>query len=262
MAGASGGGEGDMLFMAICRYSNKTLGRTVRNMYRKTSTPQLIVNEDGSMSPTRRRDLVFATRSPQLFLVKRDSPCRLIFKHGNDLKRNQVPTTSQDCSVSRDKIFSGELLSHPGKAICHDVEIKANSKIYGDQMKLCDDVSGSIQFVYDGKKLGAVMDGKCKFFLSKTLGIGDVSSNIFLVRDESRAVFKREFEFGLHWIINDDGSLSPAQKPMYAIGIHCVSGTELLITGEQQVLAEIAAKRQHRGSSLKHNLRFLRLAVF
>ena len=253
-----------MLHMGFCRYSNKTLLRKVLSiMYGKTITSDLIVNEDGTLSPMSRRDLVFAVRSPQLSLVKRDSPCRLIFKHGKELQTSQVPFTSQDCTDSRDKVFSGELLSHPKNAICHDVEIKANAKLSGDLMKLCD-VTGSAQFVYDGKKLGAVVDGKCKFFLTNGLGVGEGSAYLFLVRDESKSIFKRELEFGLHWIVNDDGSLSPSDFPTHAIGIHCVSSTELLITEEQRVLAKNAANRRgvrNRGQSLTHNLRYLRLAL-
>lgn len=251
-----------MLNMAVFRYSNKALGRKILKMYGNTATSDLVVNEDGTMSPKSRRDLVFAVRSPHLFLVKRDSPCRLVFKDSRDLKRYQTAsTTSQDCTVSLGKVFSGELLSHPGFAICHGVEIKANSKIVGDQMML-GDVADSVQFVYDGQKLGAVVDGKCKYFLTKSLGIGDVSSNLYLVRDESRAIYKHEFEFGLHWIINDDGSLSPEQYPTHAIGIHCLSSNELFITEEQRVLAKSAANvsaRTHRGQSLKRSIRFLRL---
>lgn len=254
-----------MLHMAFCRYSNKTLFRKIlSSMYGKTITSDLIVNEDGTLSPMSRRDLVFAVRSPQLFLVKRDSPCRLVFKHGRDMKRNQAPTTSQDCAVSLDKVFSGELFSHPGNAICHDVEIKVTSKILGDQMKVCGDVAGSVQFVYDGKKLGAVVDGKCKYFLINALGIGGDSVNLYLVRDESKGIFKHEFEFGLHWIINDDGSLSPAQFPTHSIGIHCLSSNELFLTEEQHLQAKSAAKgfvRTHRGQSLKHSIRFLRLIL-
>jgi len=263
-AGPSLGGEGDTLNMATYRYCNKKFGRKIDKIYGKTSTSDLIVNEDGSMSPRSNTDLVFATRLPHLSLVKRDSPCRLIFKNGNDLKTNQVLSLSQDCTVSRDKIFSGELLSHPGYAICHDVEINAATNLSGDQMKLCDVNNGTAQFVYDGKKLGAVVDGKCKYFLTNGLGVGEISSNQYLVRDESKAIFKRENEFGLHWICNDDGSLSPANHPTHAIGIHCVSSTELLITEEQRVLAKNAAKRHdrtHRGQSLRHKLRFLRLLL-
>ena len=256
-----------MLFMGIYRYSNKTFGRKIDKIYGKTSTSDLIVNEDGSMSPRSSTDLVFAVRSPHLFLVKRDSPCRLMFKHGSDLKTNQVPSLSQDCTVSRDRVFSGELLSHPGYAICHDVEINAAANLSGDQMKLCDVNNGSAQFVYDGKKLGAVVDGKCKYFLTNGLGLGEVSSNQYLVRDDRRrrAIFRREFDFGLHWIINDDGSFSPAEYPTHAIGIHhCVSSTELLLTEEQRVLAKNAAKRRvttHRYESLRHNLHSFRLLL-
>ncbi len=244
--------------MATCRYGNKTISRKIDKFYGKTSTPDLIVNEDGSLSPRTNRDLVFAARLPHLSLVKRDSPCRLIFKHGDALKTSQVPSTSQDCTVSQDKVFSAELLSHPGHAICLDVEVKVNAKLSGDIMKLCN-VSDSVQFVYDGKKLGAVVDGKCKFFLTNGLGVGEGSANLFLVRDESKTIFKREVEFGLHWIINDDGSLSPSEYPTHAIGIHCVSSTELLITDEQRMLAKTAAKRRVRMQSMKHNLHSFRL---
>ncbi len=250
--------------MATYRYCNKNFfGRKIDKIYGKTSTSDLIVNEDGSMSPRSNTDLVFATRLPHLSLVRRDSPCRLIFKNGNDLKTSQIPSLSQDCTVGQDKIFSAELLSHPGHAICHDVEIKATTNLSADQMKLCD-VTDSAQFVFDGKKLGAVVDGKCKYFLTNGLGVGEISSNVSLVRDESKAMFKRENEFGLHWICNDDGSLSPANHPTHAIGIHCVSSTELLITEEQRVLAKNAAKRHdrtHQVQSLKHKLRFLRLLL-
>ena len=267
--GASRGGEGDMLYMFFLRYNNQFVSRNIFRLYRKTATSDLMVNEDGTMSPKSRRDLVFAVRSPHLFLVKRDSPCRLVFKHGRDLKRIQAPTLSQDCAVSLDKVFSGELLSHPGNAICHDVEIKANSIILGDQTKLCDDLAGSVQFVYDGKKLGAVIDGKCKYFLINALGvdIGGDSVNIYLVRDESKAIFKHEFEFGLHWIINDDGSISPAELPTHSIGIHCVSSNERVLTEDQHLQARVAAKRHvriHRGQSLKRSIRtirFLRLIL-
>ena len=259
--GPSLGGEGDKLHMATCRYDNKTFGRMIDKIYGKTSTPDLKVNEDGSMSPRNNTDLVFATRLPHFSLVKRDSPCRLIFKHGDDLKTSQVPSTFQDCTVSRDNFFSGELLSHPGYAICHDVEIKATAKLSGDQMKLCD-VSDSAQFVYDGNKLGAVVDGKCKYFLTNGLGMGGVSANVYLVRDESKkAIFKREEEFGLHWIINDDGSLSPSHYPTHAIGIRCVSSTELLITEEQRVLAKNAAKRRVRSNRCE-SLNSFRLVLF
>jgi hypothetical protein len=250
-----------MLYMLSYRYKNRTFRRKIDKMYRDTRTFDLVVNEDGSMSPRSRRDLVFAARLPQLFLVKRDSPCRLMLKHGNDLKTNQVPSLSQDCTVSRDKIFSGELASHSENAICYDVEIKATSKISGDQMKF-GDVSDSVQLVYDGKKLATVIDGKCKYFLTKALGVCNASANLYLVRDESRTIFTHEFEFGLHWIINDDGSLSPSDYPTHAIGLHCLSSTELMLTEEQRMLAKSDAKRsigKNRGQSLKHTLRFLRL---
>ncbi len=263
--GVGQGGEGDMLFMGIYRYSNKTFGRCLDKIYGKTNTSDLVVNEDGSLSP-RSSDLVFAVRSPQLSLVKRDSPCRLIFKHGEELQTSQAPSTSQDCPVNRDKVFSGELLSHPGYAICHDVEIKTNAKFSGDTMKLCN-VSDSAQFVYDGQKLGAVVDGKCKYFLTNGLGVGEGSANVYLIRDESesRTIFNREFAFGLHWVINDDGSLSPSEYPTHAIGAHCVSSTELVVTEEQRMLAKNAAKRRvrmHRCESMKHNLHSFRLLLF
>ncbi len=253
-----------MLYMGIYRYSNKTFGRCLDKIYGKTNTSDLVVNEDGSMSPRSNTDLVFAARLPHLSLVKRDSPCRLIFKHGDDLKTSQVPSTSQDCPVSQDKVFSGELLSHPGFAVCLDVEAKANAKFSGDQMKLCD-VSDSAQFVHDGKKLGAVVDGKCKYFLTNGLGVGEGSAQIYLIRDESKTIFKREFEFGLHWSFNEDGSLSPSEYPTHAIGTHCVSSTELVITEEQRLLAKNAAERRvrtHRCESMKHNLHSFRLMLF
>ena len=253
-----------MLYLAIYRYNNKNVNRMIVKMYENTIASDLVVNEDGSMSPRSRRDLVFAARLPQLHLVKRDSPCRLILKHGNDLKSNQVPSISQDYTlspVSRDKIFSGELASHSGNAICHHVEIKPTSKLAGDQMKF-GDVSDSAKFVYDGEKLATVIDGKYKYFLTKALGLGDTSANLYLVRDESRVIFKHEFEFGLHWIINDDGSLSPAAHPTHAIGLHSLSSAELLLTEEQMMLAKGDAKRlirKNRRQSWKHNLRFIRL---
>ena len=256
--GASRGSEGDML------YGTRYYSRRMAKIYGKTSTFDLIVNEDGSMSPRSRRDLVFAARAPQLFLVKRDSPCRLLLKHGSNLKMNQT-SLEQDCSINPDKTFSAELVSHPGYSICHNVEVRPNANLCVDQLKVCTS-SDPIQLVYDGKKLASVVDGKCRYFLTRALGIGGLTSNIYMFRDESGSVFRHEFEFGLHWIINVDGSISPFECPSHALGLHALSSTDLLLTGEQKTLAKCGAKRQIRRkrglSSIRHTLRFVRYVFF
>ena len=245
-------------------YASRFYSRRMEKLYGKTTTFDLIVNEDGSMSPRSRRDLVFAARTPQLFLVKRDSPCRLLLKHGDSLKMNQTPL-EQDCLINPDKIFSAELVSHPGYSICHNVEIRPNAKMCADQVKVCTS-SDPIQLAYDGKKLASVVDGKCRYFLTRQLGIGDLTSTIYLLRDESGSVFRHEFEFGLHWMITDDGSISPFECPSHALGLHALSSTDLLLTGEQKTLAKCGAKRKIRRkrglSSIRHTLRFVRYVFF
>lgn len=256
-AGASGGSEGDMLYAIIRGGWGKFMGKHQIDF-------DLIVNEDGSMSPRSRRDLVFAARAPQLFLVKRDSPCRLLLKHGSNLKMNQT-SLEQDCSINPDKTFSAELVSHPGYSICHNVEFRPNANFYADQLKVCTS-SDPIQLVYDGKKLASVVDGKCRYFLTRQLGIGGLTSNIYMFRDESGSVFRHEFEFGLHWIINVDGSISPFECPSHALGLHALSSTDLLSTGEQKTLAKCGAKKKIRRkqglSSIRHTLRFVRYVFF
>ena len=265
--GPSHGNEGDLLYVGI---PSPVISALLPVTYTRDNNADLIVNEDGTMSPRASPGLVLAAKTtPQTVLVKRDSPCRLILEHGASLRQNQAPSASHDAVVERTNVFPSDLASHPGRALVCDSE-QRGGHLLGCVLNLDSATSpDAIQLVFDGKKVGAVVerDGKihCKYNFSMALGSNYGANALpFVVRDSRRKMFKKESAFGLYWILNSDGSISPLYAPDRALGVHCLGGAELVISPEQRALARAEAKllrQDGRADKLKRGILFLWLVM-
>ena len=265
--GPSHGDEGDLLYVGI---PSQVISALLPVTYTRNNNADLIVNEDGTMSPRASPGLVLAAKTtPQTVLVKRDSPCRLILEHGARLRQNQAPSASHDAVVERTNVFPSNLASHPGRALVCDSEQRGGHLI-GCVLNLDSAISpDAIQLVFDGEKIGAVVerDGEihCKYNFSMALGSNYGANALpFVVRDTKRKMFKKESAFGLYWILNSDGSISPLYAPDRALGVHCLGGAELVVNSKHRALARAEAKlirKDGRADKLKRGILFLWLVT-
>ena len=265
--GPSHGNEGDLLYVGI---PSPIISSVLPVTYTRNNNSDLIVNEDGTMSPRASPDIVLAAKTtPQIVLVKRDSPCRLILKHGDGLQRNLAPSASHDTAVEGTNVFPSDLASHPGRALVCDSE-QRGGHLVGCVLNLDSATSSdAVRLIFDGKKIGAVVDKDgefhCKYNFTMALGSNYGKNALpFVVRDTKRKMFKKESAFGLYWILNSDGSISPLYAPDRALGVHCLGGAELAVSPEQRALARSEAKltrKDGRAEKFKRGFLFLWLVM-
>ena len=214
--------------------------------------------DNGSISPCDDTGLAFGIGEFPLLLVPRNSPNRLIFKHGKSLcKKRKQHAGRETCE---EKGFPLELSSHPGCSIKFRTEWSFNLGIAVYHPMILGSVEKATCVSYDGRIIESCKDGAVLNVMDKEKWLYNVGAPVFFSLAKSKKMTR--WKGGVNdFVINEEGSISPMHARNRALGCAFLGMANSIITQAEKEIAEKETKSKTISRAMLHKYWNLRLDV-
>ena len=230
----------------------------ITSLKSKACVFDFVVNDDGSISPCDDNGLAFGIGKFPLLLVQRNSPNRLIFKHGKSLCNNEKQTVR--CETCEEKCFPLKLSSHPGFSINLKPEWPSILGIGAYRAMHLGPIDDAVHVSYDGRLIKSCKDGAVFRIMEGGGFLYNVGTPVMFFRGKTEKI--TSWKGGINdFIINEEGSISPMHARSLALGCTLFGRANSIVTKEEKELAERETKSRTNSGILLHKYWKFRLAL-